>query len=73
MILPKPSGDEGPLPPGMMLCPDCKHRVSKKANSCPSCGRAIQASAGNIVWKIVFWVIVLGGLGAILSRLGDLL
>jgi len=61
------------VPPNMMACPDCKRVISRQANSCPNCGRAINASTGNLVWRVMFILIVVGGVAMIISRLSDLL
>lgn len=57
------------LPASLMHCPDCQGRVSRRANSCPHCGRAIQASVGKVIWKVFFWLVVIGGASAVLQSL----
>lgn len=69
MMLRQPNPPDRAIPAAMMACPDCKAVISKQANSCPHCGRAINANVGNIVLRVIFWLIVISGVGAILQRL----
>jgi hypothetical protein len=50
------SGAEVPRPPrGMTFCPDCGGLVSKKAYSCPKCGRVVNP-LGLTVLKVILWL-----------------
>lgn len=51
---------------GLVACPDCQHRCSTFAESCPSCGRYFRVYARNFTvqpgsgWSItIFWGIML--------------
>jgi len=39
-----------------VFCPDCKGLVSKKAYSCPKCGRVVKP-LGLTVLKVILWLI----------------
>ena len=49
----------------LISCPDCKHEVSRLAESCPKCGRPIrrrQSAMGILaaigIGVVLFWVLV---------------
>jgi uncharacterized paraquat-inducible protein A len=58
MVLIRSGKVETPPPFGMTLCPDCKQVISKKANSCPHCGRAMKP-LGLTVLKVTLWIILI--------------
>jgi hypothetical protein len=62
---------------GLFACPDCQHRCSNFAESCPSCGRYFRVYARNFTvvpgggWSMaVFWGIMLAWIIPTLLAIG---
>jgi len=51
------SGVEVARPPrGMTFCPGCGGLISKKAHSCPRCGRVVKP-LGLAILKVILWLV----------------
>lgn len=40
-------------------CPDCAHEVSKKAETCPKCGKRLRGSFSTRIFKGYMWFLVI--------------
>lgn len=49
----------------LIKCKECKHEISKKAKTCPSCGAKNKAKTSVLAWLVLGFIVlaVIGGMG----------
>ena len=59
--------------PELTQCPDCSHEVSKKAETCPGCGKRLRGSfitrllKGYLLVLAIFALLLIGGCTLIMA------